>query len=94
MIKGTRQPLIDRSVERFDKDGKQTVFAIAPFGNSETREERLLRHQELGSYDPNCPTCVREKRDHPTLDPFMPNHTASPRCRSGRRNHCTCDTCF
>jgi len=25
---------------------------------------------------------------------FMPSHNASTRCRSGRRNHCTCDTCF
>ena len=25
---------------------------------------------------------------------FMPLHDASPNCQSGRRNHCTCDTCF
>jgi hypothetical protein len=23
-----------------------------------------------------------------------PSHWASPLCRSGRRNHCTCDGCF
>lgn len=23
-----------------------------------------------------------------------PSHYASPRCRSGKRPHCTCDTCF
>lgn len=23
-----------------------------------------------------------------------PSHTASSNCRSGRRNHCTCDTCW
>lgn len=23
-----------------------------------------------------------------------PSHEASPLCRSGRRAHCTCDTCF
>jgi len=27
-------------------------------------------------------------------DPMMPSHTASARCESGRRPHCTCDTCF
>lgn len=27
-------------------------------------------------------------------DPMMPNHFASPRCESGGRAHCTCDTCF
>lgn len=26
--------------------------------------------------------------------PFGPDHQASPRCRSGQRPHCTCDTCF
>lgn len=25
---------------------------------------------------------------------FGPNHYASSGCKSGRRNHCTCDTCF
>lgn len=27
-------------------------------------------------------------------DQMMPRHTASARCESGKRNHCTCDTCF
>jgi len=25
---------------------------------------------------------------------FAPYHDASPRCESGRHNHCSCDTCF
>ena len=25
---------------------------------------------------------------------FHPNHSASQRCESGGRNHCTCDRCF
>jgi hypothetical protein len=25
---------------------------------------------------------------------FQPGHAASTRCMSGRRAHCTCDTCF
>lgn len=25
---------------------------------------------------------------------FAPSHAASPRCQSGKRPHCTCDTCF
>lgn len=25
---------------------------------------------------------------------IMPSHTASLRCQSGKRPHCTCDTCF
>jgi hypothetical protein len=27
-------------------------------------------------------------------DEMMPPHDASSRCESGKRNHCTCDTCF
>lgn len=27
-------------------------------------------------------------------DPMMPRHAASERCESGKRPHCTCDTCF
>jgi len=26
--------------------------------------------------------------------PFGPRRTASVRCASGKRNYCTCDTCF
>jgi hypothetical protein len=87
------QPLIDRSVERFDENGNQTVFAISPFGASETREERLARWEKLGIYDPNCEQC-REIVEHPLLDPFMPRHKAMATCRSGKQPHCTCDTCF
>lgn len=28
------------------------------------------------------------------LDTQGPRHEASTRCESGRRNHCSCDTCF
>ena len=27
-------------------------------------------------------------------DGFGPSHDASPRCKSGGYDHCTCDTCF
>lgn len=87
------QPLIDQSVERFEPDGKQTVFAISPFGNSETRDKRIARLERLGVIDPGCSYC-REFYDHPRLAPFAPSHRASARCQSGGRAHCTCDTCF
>lgn len=38
---------------------------------------------------PGCPTCDR----YPPTG-FFPPHDASPRCESGGRDHCTCDTCF
>lgn len=36
----------------------------------------------------NCKYCQNSKGT------MHPNHFASSRCESGRRNHCTCDTCF
>lgn len=87
------QPLVDTSLAAFDAAGRQIVFPISPFGASETREERLARWQALGFYDPECAMC-RAVEEHPTLDPFQPRHDPNPRCRSGKRAHCTCDACF
>lgn len=36
-----------------------------------------------------CVTCSQHLASE-----MMPPHDASPRCESGKRNHCTCDTCF
>lgn len=36
-----------------------------------------------------CATCASEP-----IDALAPPHDASPRCESGRRDHCTCDGCF
>ncbi|RFA12122.1 hypothetical protein B7R22_16965 [Subtercola boreus] len=37
----------------------------------------------------DCAQCVRQGQGA-----FAPSHAAMPRCRSGGRNHCTCDGCF
>lgn len=37
----------------------------------------------------DCPYCA-----HYTPAEMFPPHDASPRCESGRRDHCTCDICF
>lgn len=37
----------------------------------------------------NCVFCAKFKATD-----FFPPHDASDRCESGKRNHCTCDTCF
>lgn len=39
------------------------------------------------SHTSECSTCERD-------GPAGPSHYAMPGCRSGGRDHCTCDTCF
>lgn len=36
-----------------------------------------------------CAFCDEHERDK-----MMPGHSASTLCQSGKRDHCTCDTCF
>lgn len=61
----------------------------------ETREEMISRWEKEGRLDPICPGC-REFYESPKFptDVFAPNHKASNGCESGKRPHCTCDTCF
>lgn len=56
------------------------VFAPKP---TKPRRHKL----EPGQCD-YCDTLPRFGND------FHPSHDASPRCESGKRDHCSCDTCF
>ncbi len=47
-----------------------------------------LRHKAAPG---ECAYCDRERE---ARNDFHPSHDASPRCESGRRDHCSCDTCF
>lgn len=38
----------------------------------------------------SCETCQHIKQE----GGYGPPHFASERCESGRRDHCSCDTCF
>lgn len=65
--------------------------------NTETPEEKIRRLEKMGYLAPDCRTCQDDA--YPALIagkafPFGPSHRASDRCLSGRRNHCSCDTCF
>ena len=59
------------------------------------KQAQLRRLEATGSIDPGCDYCRHEfyARDQP-VHVFAPRHTASSRCRSGKRPHCTCDTCW
>lgn len=51
-----------------------------------TEEElKLQREKEIEE----CKYCQENKNSY-----MFPNHFASNRCESGKRNHCTCDVCF
>jgi hypothetical protein len=63
----------------------------------ETRDQQVARMESSGQLDPACPMCQREYYARPDTMPsdvFAPRHKASSRCQSGKRAHCTCDTCF
>lgn len=42
--------------------------------------------------NPDNYVAARERLGFPR--PFGPSRKASPRCKSGKRDYCTCDTCF
>ena len=44
-----------------------------------------------GKQESTCRTCRETQRDPSHFGPY---HDASPRCESGKRSHCSCDTCF
>lgn len=63
----------------------------------ETIFERIARLEREGRLDPNCRGCAEHYRHYhagKTEPPFAPPHKASETCRSGKHNHCTCDSCF
>lgn len=70
-----------------------TAADAIPTMSADERAARIARMENLGMLDPNCLSC-REFYDNPRVQPFAPNHLASPGCESGKRPHCTCDACF
>jgi len=53
-----------------------------------TNPRGWLGHGEAHTMEVVCPTCIAQGSG------MGPSHNASRRCESGRRDHCTCDTCF
>lgn len=62
----------------------------------ETRDEAIARLEASGDLVKDCKGCADryEAKDQMPWEVFAPHHKASSRCQSGKRNHCTCDTCF
>jgi hypothetical protein len=61
---------------------------------------QYIKYLEVqGLIDPNCMSCANHF--YPQLRVgmnfsaiFAPRHEAMKTCKSGKYNHCTCDTCF
>ncbi len=61
--------------------------------------EYIKHLEDNGFICPDCMTCTREfypeiKKGKNFSYIHAPSHKAKDRCESGKRNHCTCDTCF
>lgn len=65
-----------------------------------TKLEQYIKDLEIAGYmHPDCSTCQKVfynpvKRGILFSNIFAPSHKASRNCESGKRPHCTCDTCF
>jgi hypothetical protein len=59
-----------------------------PHSQPEGAEAKSVRRFILSPHG-LCVTCSQY-----VAGEMMPWHDASPRCESGKRNHCTCDICF
>ena len=61
-------------------------------------EVRVVRYPGTGKsvkWRGDCDYCTRvEAKGYNPLTGFFPDHQAMRMCRSGGRNHCTCDGCF
>jgi hypothetical protein len=58
-------------------------------GDEMTRQMQGLRVHKTERGE--CVYCDRERKRR---NDFHPSHEPMGSCRSGGRNHCTCDTCF
>lgn len=64
------------------------------------REEsgvRVVRYPGPGNkvkWRGDCDYCQRIAEGRDPVKGFFPDHDAMGGCRSGRRDHCTCDGCF
>ncbi len=71
-------------------------FGISPREhNARIRERREAFSRELAAQLAKVPPRTYKVDGCPACEqPGAPAHQASEFCRSGRREHCSCDTCF
>ena len=57
-------------------------------------ELELDRAEQEGEIVADCPGCRAFYEAEDPREVCTPRHRASRRCQSGRRAHCSCETCF
>lgn len=62
---------------------------LSAFTQSRIDEARKAAIEAYRRPPGECSYCDEHRNDS-----MMPSHTASSRCESGKRPHCTCDTCY
>ena len=60
----------------------------------EQRKKLIADMEKKGDLDPECRGCREFYAAANPLDVFYPRHKARSWCESGKKPHCTCDTCF
>lgn len=66
----------------------------AEYGLFSLWAEDIARMEKSGRIKRGCEACLEFYHSADPINVFAPAHTATSHCRSGKRNHCTCDGCF
>lgn len=77
--------------EQTCSSGPVVTFSPAVEIAVETKPQRVARLERQGCIVRGCKGC-EVLFENP--DTMAPRHKPSERCKSGKRPHCTCDTCF
>lgn len=75
-------------------NGKHSYLAIPGANVPLDRFQIIARMEANGDLAPTCLACREFYETPDPRDTFAPRHKASVLCQSGRRPHCSCDTCF
>jgi len=101
-IEGRRQAFLVDHIDGENVTLMRRDYSDSPFWIDTTAAQIVhgVRHEGVEVFAPthvffaprgDCPTCDRQRETEST---FFPSHDAMEHCRSGRRNHCSCNSCF
>lgn len=58
------------------------------------KDQQIAHLEQIGHLVRDCPGCQEIYRHPNPFEANVPRHKANLYCKSGQRNHCTCDTCW